>query len=153
LGYPVRPGDRKKSVHQQHTYEINLHNKYQLGSVREDQFMAIRELRIPAGVSLLIGAPAEPMSQEISTAIGKLAESIDGIVEAHLPQMFAIGVMDEPAQVLVVVISESASLGNIIDQLGVGLIDILPDGLLLDILPLGGGSTLINDIRGSGCRI
>ena len=115
--------------------------------------MAIRELRIPAGVSLLIGAPAEPMSQEISTAIGKLAESIDGIVEAHLPQMFAIGVMDEPAQVLVVVISESASLGNIIDQLGVGLIDILPDGLLLDILPLGGGSTLINDIRGSGCRI
>jgi hypothetical protein len=133
--------------------ESELLSSKPLGSVREDQFMAIRELRIPAGVSLLIGAPAKPMSQEISTAIGKLAESIDGVVEAHLPQMFAIGVMEEPAQVLVVVISESSSLGNIIDQLSVGLIDILPDGVHLDILPLGGSSTLINDIQGTGCRI
>jgi len=38
--------------------------------------MPIQQLKIPAGTSLLIGAPAGPMDAKISIAIGKLTDSI-----------------------------------------------------------------------------
>jgi hypothetical protein len=111
------------------------------------------ELQIPAGTSILIGAPAHPMDEELSFAIAKLIASIDMILEAHLPQMYALDVMEKPAQVLVIVLDEKTDFGQINDQLGNGLSNILPKDMHLDVWPVSKGHQLINDIRSSDCKI
>jgi hypothetical protein len=113
----------------------------------------MHELKIPAGSSILIGAPARPMDQRVSIEIGKLIDSIDGIFEAHLPQMFVPEVMDQPAQVLVFVLRQDANLRDIIGKLGPGLSRILPEGVHLDVWPIPLGHQMVDDIRRTGCLI
>jgi hypothetical protein len=114
---------------------------------------AMDELKIPAGTSLFIGAPARPMERRLSTAVGKLTASIDGIIEAHLPQMFAPGVMEEPAQVLVIVMRDEADLKAVIDRVGGGLAVLLPPGRNLDVWPIPIGHAMLDEIRRTGCQI
>lgn len=111
------------------------------------------ELKMPAGTSVFIGAPARPMEALLSIAIGKLTESIDGILEAHLPQLFAPGVMTEPAQVLVIVVRNDADLKTVNEKVGSGLSVLLPKGMHLDIWPIPIGHAMLEDVRRSGCLI
>lgn len=115
--------------------------------------MSMQRLTLPAGTSLLLGSPANPMEEERSRAIGKLTDSIEGILEAHLPQMFAIGVMEEPAQVLVIVLGQHAILEEISEQLKVGLAGLLPRGVHLDVWPIHSGHEMLDDVRQTGCLI
>ena len=113
----------------------------------------MQEINIPSGTALMIGAPAHPMDENISMTIGKLTDSIDGILEAHLPQMFAVNVMEEPAQVLVIVLREHADINRVTEQLGLGLTEILPKGLHLDVWPIPIGHLMLDDVRRTGCLI
>lgn len=115
--------------------------------------MPMGQLRVPAGTSLLLGAPANPMEEELSRAIGQLTGSIEGILEAHLPQLFAVGVMEEPAQVLVLVLAREADLTKITEELGRGLSDLLPRGMHLDIWPIPVGHEMLDNVREAGCQI
>ena len=115
--------------------------------------MTRQKMNIPAGTSLIIGPPAIPMEESLSTAIGKLTESIEGILEAHLPQMFIIGVMEEPAQVLVIVRDDNADHAVIAEQLGLGLKQILPRGMHLDVWPISVGHAMLKSVRETGCKI
>ena len=115
--------------------------------------MSMKELKIPAGSAMFIGAPARPMDQRISIEIGKLTDSIDGIFEAHLPQLFVPEVMEEPAQVLVVILRQNANLKEIADELGSGLSRVLPEGAHLDLWPIPLGHQMVDDVRRTGCLI
>jgi len=115
--------------------------------------MAMQRLSIPAGTPLLIGAPARPMEGHISAGIGALTASIDGIVEAHLPQMFAVNVMEEPAQVLVLLLRPDAEVDEVIEQLGAALSGILPDGVHLDVWPIQTNHSMADDVRRAGCMV
>ena len=61
-------------------------------------------LSIPRGSQVLLGRAAKPMPESQSAAISELVQSIRGIREAYLPQCFAQGIMEAPAQVLVLVL-------------------------------------------------
>jgi hypothetical protein len=113
----------------------------------------MQKLNIPTGSAILIGAPAKPMDIALSVAIGKLTDSIEGIFEAHLPQIFAVDVMEESAQVLVVVLRQGADLKLVTEQLGSGLSEILPEGMHLDVWPIPVGDTMVDDVRRTGCLI
>ena len=62
----------------------------------------LKLLKVPIGTKLLLGAPATPMPKTISDAIAELAASVPGVLEAHLPQCFAAGIMNAPTQTSVV---------------------------------------------------
>ncbi len=71
--------------------------------------MPISFVELPAGTHILLGPPAKLIDSNLFRAIVRLAGSIEDIVEAHLPQCFAVGVMEEPSQVLVPVLKSSSS--------------------------------------------
>ena len=115
--------------------------------------VTVKEIYIPTGTPLLLGAPVKPMDSKLSSQIGELADSIEGFMEAHLPQTFAVGVMEEPVQVLVVVLELDADIKAITRQLGVGLGKILPEGMHLDVWPIPKDHPMLNDIRGANCKL
>ena len=102
---------------------------------------------------MLLGAPSAPMPRERSDALARLASSTGGILEAHLPQVFAMGVMQAPAQVLVVCIDPSVDQEQVLGAVGDGLSKILPPDFHLDVWPLSPSSELLADVRAVGCMI
>ena len=113
----------------------------------------MRPFEIPEGTNVMLGAPAKPMDPSISDALGELTSSIEGIVEAHLPQCFALGVMDKPAQILVVVIDPMVEPKMVFEQIGQGLSRILPSGQSLDVWPMDKENSLLGNVRSAGCQI
>ena len=113
----------------------------------------IRPFDIPEGTNVMLGAPAKPMDPLISDALGELTSSIEGIVEAHLPQCFVLGVMDKPAQILVVVIDQTVERKIVFEQIGQGLSRILPSGQSLDVWPMDKKNSLLSNVRAAGCQI
>jgi hypothetical protein len=111
----------------------------------------MKPFNVPVGAQMLPGAPSKPMSQ--SAAIAELVASVDGIVEAHLPQCFVVGVMDAPAQILVVLLGSDGDANLALDQIGSGLTACLPEGSHLDVWPIQSGSAILNDVRGTDCEI
>jgi len=93
------------------------------------------QFEIPAGSTFHWGAPAKPMAEERSRAIAQLVANTAGIAEAFLPQCYAPGFVDPPAQVLVVTLTPGADLATVMQSLGAGISRICPPGEHLDILP------------------
>jgi hypothetical protein len=112
----------------------------------------MRQLSIPAGAQMLIGAPSKPMSRERSDAISRLVSSIEGIVEAHLPQCFAVG-MEKPGQILVVAIDPATDQRSVLKYLDDGLSRIIPPNEYLDVWPLAPNNELLNKVRPAACQI
>ncbi len=113
----------------------------------------MKPFTVPAGTQVFLGAPAKPMPMERAAAIGSVADSVNGVVEAHLPQCFVPGVMAGPAQVLVLVVHPSADPQRVLKDLGPGLNAILPKETHIDVWPMSPQSTLLADVRRANCRI
>jgi hypothetical protein len=108
---------------------------------------------IEAGTQILIGAPARPMPSAQSAAIAAMLAKVPGVVEAHLPQVYAPGAMDEPAQVLVVVLGPGADADATLDAINCDLARLLTEDSRLDIFPVTSDSGILKDVRAVGCRI
>ncbi|MCA1817508.1 MAG: hypothetical protein LC746_14160 [Acidobacteria bacterium] len=108
---------------------------------------------IEAGTQVLIAAPANPMPAAQSAAIADALSRVAGVEEAHLPYCFIPGVMDEPAQVLVVVTSGGRGTEEILHDVNCALARLLTEDTRLDIIPLTGGSGMLKSVRAVGCQI
>jgi hypothetical protein len=113
--------------------------------------MESRELE--AGTQILIGAPARPMPSAQSAAIADMLAKVPGVVEAHLPQVYAPGVMNEPAQVLVVVLRPGVDTEATLHAINCDLARLLTEDSHLDIFPVASDSGILRDVRAVGCRI
>ncbi|MCA1630770.1 MAG: enhanced serine sensitivity protein SseB C-terminal domain-containing protein [Acidobacteria bacterium] len=108
---------------------------------------------IEAGTQILIGAPARPMPSAQAAAIAAVLAKVPGVVEAHLPQVYAPGAIDEPAQVLVVVLRPGADADATLDAINCDLARLLTEDSRLDIFPVAGDSGMLRDVRAVGCQI
>jgi hypothetical protein len=108
---------------------------------------------IEAGTQILIGAPAQPMARAQSAAIAGVLAKVPGVVEAHLPQIFAPGAMTEPAQVLVVVLKRGADVEATMHAITCDLAQLLTEDSRLDLFPLASDSGMLASVRGVGCQI
>lgn len=113
----------------------------------------ICELVVPDENMVLIGRPARTMPQERSEAIARLVESIDGVLEAYLPQCFVVEMMESPDQVLVVVLDPEADAVEVINLIKDGLKQILPSGKPFHIWPLPLGDSMLRTMRQIGSGI
>jgi hypothetical protein len=91
------------------------------------------------------------MPDAVAAAIGTLVDTVDGILEAHLPQCFVPGVMESPAQVLVIVVNSDPEVA--LGRVGQGVEHLLPAGMHLDIWPLKPDSAVLNEVRRANCRV
>ena len=107
---------------------------------------------IRKGTTFHWGAPAKPMPEEWSRAVAELVANTPGIAEAYLPQCYAVGFVDPPAQVLVITLASGAELATVMQALGAGISRIFPPGDYLDILP-GLDRGTLQTIRESGTQI
>jgi hypothetical protein len=108
---------------------------------------------IPTGSQVFLGAPAKPMLTDVSSAIGAVVDSVDGVVEAHLPQCFVPGVMVGPAQILVLVFDENADAQGALNRIGAGLDVVFSGGAHIDVWPMGPASPFLRDVRLANCRV
>jgi hypothetical protein len=112
----------------------------------------VSEYSIPKGVTFHWGAPATPMPEERSRAVAQLVANTPGIAAAYLPQCYAAGFVDPPAQVLVITVAPGAELATVMQAVGAGIARIFPPGEHLDILPSLDRGTL-QTIRASSTQI
>lgn len=110
-------------------------------------------LRIPSGTPIMLGTPAVPMAEDLLQSIGTMLLSVGGVREAHLPQCFAMDVMERPAQVLVVVIEPDASSETVIDEVLLGLTAVLPDDIQLDVWSMEPEHSLLATIQATKSRL
>lgn len=108
---------------------------------------------IEAGTRILIGAPASPMPRAQSAAIADVLAKVAGVVEAHLPQVFAPGAMREPAQVLVVVTSPETDAEALMHDITCRLAQLLTEDSRLDVFPVASDSGILRDVRAANCQI
>jgi hypothetical protein len=108
---------------------------------------------IEAGTQILIGAPARPMPNAQAAAIAAMLARVPGVVEAHLPQVYAPGAMSEPAQVLFVVLGPGADTDATLGAIHCDLARLLTADSRLDIFPVASDSGILKDVRAVGCRI
>jgi hypothetical protein len=113
----------------------------------------MKPLSIPRGSAVLLGAPAKPMPQTQSHAIGEMVRGIAGVREAYLPQCFMREFMQAPAQVLVLVLDSAANHQSVVDAVGEGLTRVLPPGTPLDVWPMNEGDNLLPTVRGTRTHI
>jgi hypothetical protein len=81
-----------------------------------------------------------------------MLSTLPGVVEAHLPQCYVPGIVDNPAQVLFVVISDVAR-SVAASEIEHGLGRILPREAPLDFMLLDELSPELGAIRRANCRI
>ena len=74
-------------------------------------------------------------------------------MEAHLPNVFALGAMEAPGQVLVLVFSTIANGDQVPSALGVTLARELPPGFALHVWPIHGGPGTLDERRSAGCQL
>jgi hypothetical protein len=108
-------------------------------------------MKIPAGTTGYIGAPAQPIRKEISDAIGSELGQIPEILEVHLPQVYIKGLIDPPAQILFVVVEENTpSLQGKIAEV---MKRVLPPNFYMDITELHPSNPQLPAIRASGSQL
>ena len=101
---------------------------------------------LPEGTNVYIGRPRNPLSVECVKSITYLVRSLPCLREAHLPQLFVPGLMQQPGQVLVIgTDAHPAELAKAVCLFQ----DLLTKeiGKRLDVLPLSNSSPLWADIR------
>jgi hypothetical protein len=108
-------------------------------------------MKIPAGTTVYIGAPAQPIAKQISDAIGTELGNIPEILEAHLPLVYINGLIDPPTQILFVVVEENSPTlqGKIAEVMR----RVLPTNFYLDIANCTPRDPQLPAIRASGTQL
>jgi hypothetical protein len=73
--------------------------------------------RIPAGSSVIIGAPAQPMPPATINSIAEAVARTGGVLEAHMPLCLVEGVMAAPSQVLFILLANPSSCDVVVTKL------------------------------------
>jgi len=111
-----------------------------------------RPFHIPAGSTIRFGAPAHPLPEDVRHKIKDGLAAIHGIVEAHLPLCQVMGMMAEPAQILIIVVSDHCVASESVMQSVFDLVRfVIPPGQHLDVWPLGRGDSLLEAARKANC--
>jgi hypothetical protein len=114
--------------------------------------LSMNPLVIPRATSVLLGRAAKPIPRALSDSISDMVRTIPGIREAYLPQCYAKGLVEPPAQVLVLVL-EDASDQKVLNAVGQGLARILPPGQHLDVWPMTYGHGLLETVRATRTHV
>ena len=102
---------------------------------------------------VILGRPAQPYSDEIISSVSRAVGSVDGVAEAHFPQMFTVGQMEKPEQTLIVVLGKDRDEREVMQGVVTLVRRELPDGPDVLMVPMTGRDGLLSTVRGTGCQV
>ncbi len=103
---------------------------------------------------VLIGVPADPIPESVTENIAAVIREIPDIAFAFLPEMYIPGQMEDAGPVLILVTAlDGKQLDNTMNKLRIGINDIIPDGIALDMLPVPPDSELLPAVFETGCLV
>jgi SseB protein C-terminal domain len=94
------------------------------------------EMSPEPGVEMLIGAPAEDPPAELIEALRERAQQHDELRSAYLFQLLMLAEGEEPHLTLGLELDDGADVMRIADDLGGRAVEILEDGVSLNVYPL-----------------
>lgn len=107
-----------------------------------------RQVRgIPEELKILIGKPAVQPEDELLTMLRQIVDRVPSHIEAHLPQVFAVGKMPAPRLALVVVIDATEEPEPVAERLNRDVAASLPTGTSLDVWVLNPADHLLPAVR------
>ncbi len=110
----------------------------------------MKQLNIPAGTQVLIAPLQSVPSPERTARLLDVIAACDGVSEAHLTQCFAIGVMEDPAPVLTLVLDPGKEIRSVLRQLASAPVDADED---LDVWILRPNDPVLKTLRQARSRI
>jgi len=109
-------------------------------------------LEVKRGTTVLIGRPAKPFEKKVSDELLRIALQLEVAMEVHIPQCFAVGVMEQPEQICVIVVKDEnikeTALAEITRYIRESKII---QEILVWILPMN--SDFLSDIRAAKCQL
>ena len=112
----------------------------------------MQPLHSPKGARVYIGAPAQPLPENIVSGLRSAMSSVVGLAEAHLPQVYFEGA-EAAGQVLVLVPLSRSQTQPVLDAVGSQLARLLPVGVALDVLPMQAADPLLEPVRNAHCEL
>lgn len=107
-----------------------------------------RDIRgIPEELKILIGKPAMRPDESLLAILRQAVGRVPSCVEAHLPQVFAVGKMPAPRLALVVVIDAAHDPEAIAERLNKDIVASLPAAASLDVWVLMPSDHLLPAVR------
>ena len=94
------------------------------------------EMSVEAGVEMLIGAPADDPPAELVEALRERAPQHPELRSAYLFQLMVLSEGEEPNLTLGLDLEDGADVMRIADDLGGRAVEILEDGVSLNVYPL-----------------
>jgi SseB protein C-terminal domain len=94
------------------------------------------EMAPEPGVEMLIGAPAEDPPAELIEALRERAQQHHELRSAYLFQLLMLAEGEEPHLTLGLELDDGADVMRIADDLGGRAVEILEDGVSLNVYPL-----------------
>ena len=94
------------------------------------------EMSVGPGVEMLIGAPEEDPPAELIEALRERAQRHDELRSAYLFQLMLVSEGEEPNLTLGLALDDGADVMRIADDLGGRAVEILEDGVSLNVYPL-----------------
>ena len=101
----------------------------------------------------VIGRPASPFPEPVVTAVTDAVSRVEGVAEAHFPQMFIASRMQAPEQTSIIVLGEGRNERAVIGEVLARIKQRLPDGPEFPVMPMTGGDALLRTVRGTGCEV
>lgn len=103
--------------------------------------------------NVLVGKPTRPLPKRRMKKVSALLSEMPAVREAHVLEVFAVGMMQTPRDVLFLVIEPTTSIEETAAHIDAALAGLLKAREHLDIWPVPCGHRLIATVRDAGCMV
>ena len=110
-------------------------------------------LDLTTATNVLVGKPEKGPSRRRLKQISALLGEMPEIREAHIPEVFAVGIMQAPRNVLFLVIEPDTAIDHITTRIGDALDALLGKRERLDVWPVTAKHRLIATVREVDCLV
>ncbi|MDH3713860.1 MAG: enhanced serine sensitivity protein SseB C-terminal domain-containing protein [Gammaproteobacteria bacterium] len=110
-------------------------------------------LDLTMATNVLVGKPATRLPKRRLKQISALLREIPEVREAHVPEIFALGIMQTPRGVLFVVIEPDTAIDAVTMRIDDALGAILKKREQLDVWPVSTEHRLIGTVRETECLV
>ena len=110
-------------------------------------------LDLTTATNVLVGTPTNRLPKRRLKQISALLGDIAQIREAHLPEIYAIGIMQAPRNVLFLVVEPESAIADITQYVDDALRALLKRREQLDVWPVTKEHPLIATVRDADCLV
>jgi hypothetical protein len=102
---------------------------------------------------MIIGQSSKPFGPDVTEAVKRAIAAVDGIAEAHFPELYMASQMPGPEQTLIIIPGALQDGDAIMQSLMRAIQNELPQGPQFPAMCVRGNESMAKDVREAGCQI